>query len=192
MRARTLLLAAVAVAALAFLASIGGIYLRNGAVAGAQPAAQAHQPGADHPAIPKRLEALIEIDMDEFAFATPDGLRNPTFTLPVGRTVGIHLHNHGKVAHELMIGRKLKTEDGVPHGYETNFFDDLETDIFFYYGEAKAELEGAHFEEIEVDPGITDVWLRLQVPPELAGEWEIGCFIPGHYEAGMRATLIAE
>jgi uncharacterized cupredoxin-like copper-binding protein len=25
---------------------------------------------------------------------------------------------------------------------------------------------------------------------EAQGEWEIGCFVPGHYEAGMHAPLL--
>lgn len=167
----------------------------------ASPAAVDHPPGLEHQLMPKRLETIVEIDMNEFSFATPDGLRNPTFTIPVGKTVGIHLHNEGAVMHELVIGRKpvkfaetdvSGTKVLVPDGYNTLLFDDLAADVFFYYGEVKAELGGARFEELEMEPGIKDVWLRLQFPPELAGEWEIGCFVPGHYEAGMHATLIVE
>jgi uncharacterized cupredoxin-like copper-binding protein len=44
----------------------------------------------------------------------------------------------------------------------------------------------------EVDPGVRDVWIRMNVPASFKGEWELGCFIEGHYEAGMLAKLIIE
>jgi len=44
---------------------------------------------------------------------------------------------------------------------------------------------GAH---ILVEPG-GEVTLRLQVPTDASGSWEIGCFLSGHYEAGMLAPL---
>lgn len=160
-----------------------------------------HAPGAVHAAQPKRLEAVAEIDMTEFAFSVPGEQTRPIFRLPVGKTVGLHLHNEGGVMHELMIGRKpvefekMEVEGkqvAVPHGYATSLFKEHEADLFFYYGEAKAEVGGATFEELEVEPGIRDIWIRVKFPPELAGEWELGCFVPGHYEGGMYATLIVE
>lgn len=166
-----------------------------------QPAAVVHPAGLTHQLMPKRLQTVVEMDMAEFAFASPDGQSNPTFRIPAGKTVGIHLHNEGSVVHELVMGRKpaklVETDQSGtkvvrPDGYDTMLFDELEADVFFYYGEAKAEIGGARFEELEVDPGIKDIWLRLQFPPELKGEWELGCFVPGHYEAGMHATLIVE
>ncbi|HYT78023.1 MAG TPA: hypothetical protein VEQ37_01940 [Actinomycetota bacterium] len=41
---------------------------------------------------------------------------------------------------------------------------------------------------IEVAPGAA-VTLRLAVPTDATGTWEMGCFIPGHYQAGMKAAL---
>ncbi|GBD11912.1 hypothetical protein HRbin23_01595 [bacterium HR23] len=68
----------------------------------------------------------------------------------------------------------------------------MPADIFFYYGNAKAEVGGAMFDELEVEPGVKDIWVRITIPEEMKGEWEIGCFVPGHYEAGMHTTLIVE
>lgn len=137
---------------------------------------------------PKRLEAVIQIDLSEMQFADPQGAKNPTFKLPAGKTVGIHVHNQGTVVHELAIGRKVKTGGG----YEQSLTELVPMDLFFYYGAVKAEVEGATFGEIEVDAGVRDTWLRFTVPPELKGEWEIGCFVEGHYEAGMKAKIVFE
>lgn len=42
---------------------------------------------------------------------------------------------------------------------------------------------------MEVEPGgFASVTFAL--PADRRGEWEIGCFVPGHYEAGMKATLV--
>ena len=150
-----------------------------------------HKAGETHQFVPKRLEAVIEIDMDEFSFANPQGKRNPTFILPSGKTVGIHIHNEGAIIHELMIGRKVKAM-GEEHGYEEMLTELVPSDLFFYYGNVKAEVEDARFGELEIEAGVRDIWMRLNIPAELKGEWELGCFVPGHYEQGMKAKLIVE
>jgi len=149
--------------------------------------AAAHPTLANHPFKPKRLEAMIQVDMFEMYFANPEGQKNPTFRIPAGKTVGIHLHNEGTVVHEFAIGRGRTGE-----GYREVLTAKLPMDAFFYYGEVKAEIEGATFGPLEVDKGIRDIWLRAKFPEALKGEWEIGCFVEGHYEAGMHAKLIIE
>ncbi len=190
MRPISLLVSALLIAVFAFgLSTVAGAK----SIVSGSPAAVDHPAGQSHTAVPKRVEEIIEIDLREFAFASPDGRMNPAFTVPVGKTVGIHLHNEGALKHEMLVGRQVaRNQDGAVDGYETSLFEAVVADAFFYYGEAKAELGGAHFEEVELEPGIKDVWLRVQFPAELAGEWEIGCFVPGHYDAGMHATLIVQ
>lgn len=154
-----------------------------------------HRAGTTHAFQPKRLEAVIEIDMGEFYFANPAGEKNPLFTLPAGKTVGIHFHNEGMIVHELMIGRMAKDEaqHGEYHGeYHQLLTKLVPSDLFFYYGQAKVEIEDATFAELEADSGIRDIWIRINVPAELKGEWEIGCFVEGHYEQGMKAKLLVE
>lgn len=147
----------------------------------------AHKAGTKHDLQPKRIEVAIEIDMGDHYFGNVTGQKNPTFTLPVGKTVGIHFHNDGTVMHEFEVGQKHKATGG----YERSLFDLISADVFFYYpGGVKAEVGGAKFEEIEIEQGIQDVWLRFTVPAELKGEWEIGCFAPEHYEKGMKAKVV--
>lgn len=170
-------------------------------LATAQTVAAAPHPKVEaKPAKPKRLEAVIEIQMYDNYFSNAAGEQNPTFRVPAGKTVGIHIHNEGKMMHELVIGRKLTVEEkevsgkkvSVPAGYETSLFEVVDSDIFFYYGEAKAEVGGAKFGELEIEPGLRDTWIRLKFPEQAKGAWEIGCFAPGHYETGMKTTLIVE
>jgi uncharacterized cupredoxin-like copper-binding protein len=151
------------------------------------PVLAAHKAGETHSFVPKRLEAVVEIDMNEFSFANPRGERNPTFKLPAGKTVGIHIHNEGAIVHELAIGRKIKGGE-----YEEVLTELVPSDLFFYYGQNKAEVEDAKFGELEVDTGVRDVWMRLNIPTGLKGEWELGCFVEGHYEQGMKARLLVE
>ncbi len=205
---KALLITATGVAALALAGCTQGATPKSAVAAPAEPksavaapAVVVHAAGVQHAAQPKRLEVVVELDMRDMFFATPGGQAAPVIKVPSGKTVGLHLHNEGAAMHELVIGRKpvefVEHEvDGkkvsVPDGYTKALFKELDADAFFYYGEAKVELGGATFEEIEVEPGIRDIWLRLTFPPELRGEWEIGCFAPGHYEAGMHAALIVE
>jgi uncharacterized cupredoxin-like copper-binding protein len=125
--------------------------------------------------------------MYEFYFANPQGEKNPTFRLPAGKTVGIHIHNEGAVVHELAIGRKLAQGE-----YQEVLTELVPSDLFFYYGAVKAEVEDTKFGEMEVESGVRDIWIRMNIPAELKGEWELGCFVEGHYEQGMAAKLIVE
>lgn len=45
--------------------------------------------------------------------------------------------------------------------------------------------------EVDVEPG-GQATLRFTVPASAKGEWEMGCFIPGHYESGMSGFLEIE
>lgn len=154
-------------------------------------ATAAHEPLDKKAAKPKRLDAVIQINLSEMQFSDAQGAKNPTFKLPAGKTVGIHVHNQGEITHEVAIGRKVKTTaEGFE--YEQSLTELVPMDLFFYYGAAKAEVEGAKFGEMEVDAGVRDVWLRFTVPQELKGDWEIGCFVKDHYEAGMKAKIVFE
>lgn len=183
-------------AAIMMTGTIGAILLVAAACGGGEEKAPtqapgagvvSHRAGAAHSFQPKRLDAVVEIDMHEMYFANPQGVKNPTFRLPAGKTVGIHVHNEGAVMHELAIGRSLKAGE-----YEQLLTELVPSDLFFYYGQRKAEVEDAKFGELEVEPGIRDTWIRMTIPAELKGEWEIGCLVEGHYEAGMHAKLLVE
>ena len=48
---------------------------------------------------------------------------------------------------------------------------------------------GGHGAMVAIDPG-GEVTIRIQVPDDAAGTWEMGCFLSGHYQAGMHGTVI--
>lgn len=145
-------------------------------------------PGETHTLRPARIETVVEIDMYEYSFANPAGEMNPVIRIPAGRTVGIHLHNEGDELHEIVFGRDL----GPDGEYQEILTEEVQSDLFFYWDRARVEVGGATFEEIEAPAGLRDIWMRINIPAEFAGEWELGCFLPDHYELGMHTTLIVE
>lgn len=153
------------------------------------------------PQEPKRLEEKITIEMGDMFFATAQGVTGGLFKVSAGKTVGIKIVNKGAMEHEIMFGREVEFEErevagkkvSVPHGYKVPLFEDVDADIFVYPGGKKIEIETeGKFAEIEMEAGAPDVWIRTKFPAGVKGEWEIGCFVPGHYEAGMKAKFIIE
>ncbi len=62
----------------------------------------------------------VTIEVDDFKF-TPE-----TLVFQVGQTVTIHLVNVGEKNHEFMVGRHVAyTPEGLPNGFETDFFEGL-------------------------------------------------------------------
>ena len=45
--------------------------------------------------------------------------------------------------------------------------------------------------DLNMKPG-QEVELEVIFPESARGDWEIGCFRPGHYDAGMRVPFIVE
>lgn len=141
---------------------------------------------------PGRLEAKLTIVMGEFVFATDQGVAGGPFRVPTGKLVGIRMVNKDEVEHEILFGRDVESKDGLPAGYKVSLFEKVPADVFVYPSGKKAEVETeGGLEAIELETG-AEVWIRANFPPGMKGEWEIGCFIPGHYERGMKAKLIIE
>lgn len=89
------------------------------------------------------------------------------FTVPVGATVTFRFVNDGQVLHEAVIADEAGQS---AHGV-TNPGDPPKNG------------------NLVLDPGETG---DLTYTFDTAGELLIGCHIPGHYEAGMVATVIVE
>jgi uncharacterized cupredoxin-like copper-binding protein len=118
---------------------------------------------------------VIEVTMTEFAFSPA------TITLTAGEKVTFKLKNTGVVEHDFMAGRQ-----GTPgKGYALDWIAtavDRATPPHTHAGEA-AMGEGMR---------VAADWMRTLtvVVPQDKGEYEFGCFVPGHYEAGMKGKLI--
>jgi uncharacterized cupredoxin-like copper-binding protein len=122
----------------------------------------------------------VEITMSEFAF-DPDPV-----TVPAGREVTLALTNDGDVRHELMAGRDpMPDDDG---GYLQDLFAGVDPTVSPASAVAMDDHDAHAGFMVQVEPGET-VEVTFTLPADRSGGWEIGCFEPGHYEAGMHAQL---
>lgn len=155
------------------LAALGGV-----AVAGSSTLFNGQRVQAQSPeSFDKVREPDTEIAMGEFYFQeiTSDGRReeNAPIELPAGEELLIRFINEGNVIHLISMGR-----DADPSGlggYRENLFG--------------GGAIGSGFVSVNVEPG-NDFLLHIFLPDDAAGEWELGCFVSGHYQGGMKAPLI--
>ena len=132
-----------------------------------------------------RAEAVkLEILMGEMFFQLEGQEPNATITLAAGITYAITLRNIGVVKHEAVFGHDLVKTEGIPIDFSTYLFGDVEVMIT---GD-DWEVEALGTREIELVAG-HEAELLVTIPEDASGEWEIACFIPGHYQAGMRIPL---
>jgi uncharacterized cupredoxin-like copper-binding protein len=101
----------------------------------------------------------LKVSMADFTY-TPADLK-----IPAGKEITLTVTNDGKVDHEFVIMKK-GTSVTAP------FNDDDEPNVYW---------------EVEVKPGKTDT-VKFTAPSD-AGEYEIVCGTPAHFEAGMVAKL---
>jgi len=139
----------------------------------------------------------IEVTLKEFAFM-PDTIR-----VPAGQPVILVIKNAGLIPHEFMAGRNA--EDG---DFEDDLFADLHVNMVMGemamqeggghehaaaggHDEAEEDEHGgdAHGTMVTADAGKT-VYMSFTLPEARRGVWSMGCFLPGHYQAGMHGTLI--
>ncbi len=122
-----------------------------------------------------------------------------TLGFHVGETVTLTVENHGRTAHEWLIGRGI-----VRTSEQKGFQEDL-------YALLRPTIEGHRYTlervgrrppgrdertirtstGLVIEPGGT-VTLHFAVPAAAAGQWAMACFFPGHYESGMQGTILIE
>jgi uncharacterized cupredoxin-like copper-binding protein len=135
--------------------------------------------------------------MKEFSFTVagsppPPGYPSETAVLPAGNSVLVTLRNAGRITHHWSVGRTLLPGGGYDH----DLLAMMKPDVLSGTGYRLVETEegaagGPGGVIIEVSPGAA-VTVRLTVPANATGTWEMACFIPGHYNAGMKAALIVK
>lgn len=106
----------------------------------------------------------IDVTMDDDMRYAPD-----SFEFEVGDVVTFELRNEGELVHEMFIGDRAAHE-----AHEAEMREDPHSDA---HGDPAA---------ISVEPGAT---ASLTYTFESAGELLAGCHEPGHYEAGMVASI---
>jgi uncharacterized cupredoxin-like copper-binding protein len=129
----------------------------------------------------------LRVDMGEYYFQVEGQEQNAPIVLQAGQPYEFVFVNVGMMEHEVLIGRDVVVEDGVPDGYEINLLDSVPFDVV---GEGW-EVEATGLIEMEFEVGTT-ITIHVTVPEAFVGDWEIGCFIPGHYQAGMKAPVRVE
>ena len=121
----------------------------------------------------------IEVEVGEFYFKLKMLEGNAVEQAendPIHVHAGTHLirfTNVGSVQHEIHFGNTVEmNEEGAAIGFENNLW--------------------GHFLGLHLDPGDSGM-LHIHFPDDaIGGEWQIGCFIPGHFEAGQVAVLEIE
>ncbi len=140
----------------------------------------------------------ITIALKEFKFEPA------TIHLKVGETVVLTLKNEGTVEHEWLAGQNV-VDTAQEKGYRRDLLTLLkprvtgkEYELERVSAPAPANDMSAEGEtvkmlstELDVQPGGSAV-LRFTVPASAKGTWQFGCFVTGHYESGMRGTLVIE
>jgi len=111
----------------------------------------------------RRRDQIVDVEMTSFAFA-PRQIR-----VRAGATIRFRFHNAANVVHEAFIGDQA-AQDGH------------DADMARPGGTAKP----ADPNQVEVAPGATKaVAYNFHEPDRLI----LGCHEPGHYAAGMKATI---
>lgn len=127
--------------------------------------------------------------------------------LEAGKSYKLSFENHGQVLHEVLFGRGLVHEDdGL--GYGEHLFRDVSLNVWGRVcatkerqepwrcgskGDAKLIYGVKTFglRELELDPGMR-LSIYVEIPASKRGTWEIGCFAPGHHQAGMRIPIVIQ
>ena len=113
---------------------------------------------------PATVKSVVRIAMDDTMRYTPDRI-----TLKRGEAVRFIVTNRGKQMHEMVLGTRKELEQ---HAQMMRKHPDMEHD----------EPHMLH-----VVPGRTgEVGWRFT----RAGEFEYGCLVPGHFEAGMVGKIV--
>lgn len=157
----------------------------------ATPLAMAFAGGLESGGLAAQEEAArIEISMNEFGFS-PDTVR-----IPAGRRVTLVFTNDGVLPHEFMAGRD--PQDGH---FEHDLFEGLRVNMTTEemameggeHGHASGGGQGGddHGTMLMTEASKTAM-MSFTLPESSRGVWSMGCFLPGHFEAGMRGILIVE
>lgn len=128
--------------------------------------------GSGEDATPAAGSNTIEVAMTDNEF-TPS-----SFDVQAGQEVTFEFTNDGSVDHEAILGSEAEQAD-----HEAQMMGD---------GSDRGDMEGmghgggSDAEAITVEPGDT---VTMTKTFDSAGTVIMGCHVPGHYDAGMKATI---
>ena len=126
--------------------------------------------------LPKDPGRVVQIDMSDFAFSPA------TIGVKPGERVTLSFRNLGGQEHEFMAGREAM----VGKGFMQDWLALAKVDTTG----AGHETAGHTGEGLRIPPkGAANV--TVVVPPDV-GQFEFACLIIGHYESGMKGTLVVD
>jgi uncharacterized cupredoxin-like copper-binding protein len=127
----------------------------------------------------------LAFTLNEMNFILEGQQPNTPVVLEAGKSYALSFENRGKLKHEVLWGRSpIKTATGTLEDYETNLFATSEAVV----ASKGWEVVNAGLIELVLEPG-QKMEVMVTIPEEMLGEWDMGCFQPGHYEAGMHAAI---
>jgi len=119
------------------------------------------------PAQPSDIQE-VRVCIFDHALRTPGGKPGEPIHIQAGKPCLMTVENYDGIEHEVRFGRNPTANYD---GYQENL------------------MEG--FLGLRLEPG-QFVTLLLQIPPEKKGEWEMGSFLPGDYQAGYQLPIVIE
>jgi uncharacterized cupredoxin-like copper-binding protein len=146
---------------------LAGLVLTGGADAHGPAAAPGHYDGhaaaLGEPGDPKAVTRTMQVEGQEMKF-TP-----ATLTIRRGDTVRFVFKNTGQLKHEIMIGTQKELND---HAALMEKHPDMEHD-------------DANGTQAEAGKSGEFVWKFTKT-----GQFHFGCLLPGHYQQGMKGTIV--
>ena len=135
------------------------------------------------------LEREVTVRVGEFYFQVDGQERNAPIELDAVMPYRITFVNEGSMTHRVKLGRGVMVEEGVPFAYNENVFGGMPLKVSgTTESGAVFRLDTTFLTQLDLAPG-AEIVLSFTFPSTARGEWEIGCFIPGHYENGHHAVL---
>lgn len=123
----------------------------------------------------------IEVEMKEFAYS------QQALTLKAGEKVTLAFKNTGSIEHEFMAGRQAMAGQGYMEDMFKGVDHHITPESSADEGMGAMGGMGADAVGVRVAPGATAT--LTFVVPAAPGSYEFGCFVAGHYEAGMKGAL---
>src|SRR3972149_6920555 len=127
----------------------------------------------------------IQIIIGDFYF------KPKTIQLRAGQQVKIELINEEK--QETSKGEhehqgETHAHSGMSKGFEKDFFEGVEVAVQTEKGSDFMKAP-SHGNMVTLKPE-GEAALTFKIPTDRKGEWQMACFVPGHYEAKMKGKII--
>jgi uncharacterized cupredoxin-like copper-binding protein len=123
------------------------------------------------------VPGTVVVEMGNFFF------KPAVITLKAGDRVTLRLINPSAIEHDFFAGRQ---PDPVAGRYADDFFKDVQVEVS---GAGRATRETGAFRVLVEPLGTAQIVFAV---PDRKGTYEIGCFLPGHYQAGMMGKLVVQ